>query len=338
MNEVKIDFEHGMAAHCENGVVHNLLNHHNIELSEAMIFGIGSGLFFIHIPFLKMHGIPVTAFRPMPGVIFNRITKTFGVKVKTMRFKGKQEKSMQALDNILQSGKPVGMVVGVYHLTYFPAPYRFHFNGHNIVAFAKKDNRYLVSDPIMETPEWITYNDLKRVRYAKGTYKPNGKLYYIEDVPESIEIEPTIYKGLKRTCRDMLNTPGPLVGVSGIKYLANKIRKWPQKLGGKKAALYLGQVVRMQEEIGTGGAGFRFLFSAFLQEAAEVTGKKNLRSLSYEMTEIGDSWRTFAVEAARVCKGRGRNNESFDSAAKLLYQIADKEKAIFKKIRQEVSG
>jgi hypothetical protein len=30
----------------------------------------------------------------------------------------------------------------------------------------------------------------------------------------------------------------------------------------------------MQEEIGTGGAGFRFLYAAFLQEAAQITGEK----------------------------------------------------------------
>ena len=327
-----------MAAHCENGAIRNLLKPHNIDLSEAMIFGIGSGLFFIHIPFLKMHGIPVTAFRPMPGVIFRRITKGFNIEVKSQKFRGQPEKSMVALNKLLDQQIPVGMVVGVYHLTYFPAPYRFHFNGHNIVAFGKEDNKYLISDPIMENPEWISHEDLKRVRYAKGTYKPYGKMYYVKKTPASIELEPAIKKGLHRTCRDMLQKAVPIVGVRGIEYLSNKIRKWPQQHGQKKAALFLGQVVRMQEEIGTGGAGFRFLFGAFLQEASDVLNKPNLRDLSYEMTEIGDAWRSFAVDAARVCKGRGKNEESFDSVADKLKDISSREKAIFQKIKQEMKN
>ena len=35
---------------------------------------------------------------------------------------------------------------------------------------------------------------------------------------------------------------------------------------------FLGNIVRMQEEIGTGGGGFRFMYAAFLQEAGDVLG------------------------------------------------------------------
>ena len=66
------------------------------------------------------------------------------------------------------------------------------------------------------------------------------------------------------------------------------MRKWPVKLGEKQAALNLGQVIRMLEEIGTGGAGFRFIYAAFLQESAEILNKPWLNDLSIEMTAIGD--------------------------------------------------
>ncbi|MCJ7784737.1 MAG: BtrH N-terminal domain-containing protein, partial [Desulfobacterales bacterium] len=48
--DIEIDFDHRQAAHCENGVISNLLRFHNINLSEAMVFGIGSGLFFAYMP------------------------------------------------------------------------------------------------------------------------------------------------------------------------------------------------------------------------------------------------------------------------------------------------
>ena len=64
----------------------------------------------------------------------------------------------------------------------------------------------------------------------------------------------------------------PWVGINAFRHLGNKIPKFPQKYGVRQAALHLGQLVRMMEEIGTGGAGFRFLYAAFLQEAAAITG------------------------------------------------------------------
>ena len=44
--------------------------------------------------------------------------------------------------------------------------------------------------------------------------------------------------------------------------------------GSKSPTTYLAQMIRMQEEIGTGGGGFRFIYGAFLEEAAEVLKKQ----------------------------------------------------------------
>ena len=48
---MKINFEHRQSAHCENGVVSNLLRFHGLDFDEPMVFGIGAGLFLslIHI-------------------------------------------------------------------------------------------------------------------------------------------------------------------------------------------------------------------------------------------------------------------------------------------------
>jgi hypothetical protein len=237
---------------------------------------------------------------------------------------------MRALDKKLEEGIPVGMVVGVYHLTYFPEVYRFHFNAHNIVAYGKEAGKYIVSDPIMETPEWITEEDLKIVRYAKGTIKPRGKMYSITSVPEQIDIKSAIPKAIKTTSKQMVVWPGPIAGVSAIRMLAKDVQKWGKKLPPRKAAKYLGSVVRMQEEIGTGGAGFRFLYAAFLQESGKLLHHDGLLEAAKDMTDTGDRWRDFAVAAARVCKSRTVDGESYDSVSEMLYKLADREERLFK--------
>jgi len=330
---MKIDFQHNLAAHCENGVTSNLLSFHGIRLSEPMIFGMGSGYFFSHMPFYKLNGIAVTSFRVWPGLIFKRVTGRLGIRVKRYRFKD-PEKAMKELDGLLEQGIPVGMLVGVFQLPYFPKEYRFHFNAHNITVFGKEGDRYLVSDPVMEHVETLSYDELKKVRFAKGTYPPMGRMYCIAKVPDQVDIKPAIIKGMRKTAKDMLNIPVPMFGIDGIRFLAKRMRKWPVKLDEKTAAMNLGQVIRMLEEIGTGGAGFRFIYAAFLQESAGVLQKPWLNELSSEMTGIGDLWREFAVMAARCFKNRNKGENSYDQLADRLMDIADREEKVFMQLRK----
>ena len=127
----------------------------------------------------------------------------------------------------------------------------------------------------------------------------------------------------------MLKTPGPFMGIRGIRFLANQFEKWPRKLGKRKASLYIGQVIRMQEEIGTGGGGFRFMYSAFLQEAAGVLKEDRLLEISEKMTGTGDRWREFAVIGSRICKNRASGSESYSAMADILRDCAEREAEIF---------
>jgi hypothetical protein len=330
---MKIDFQHQQAAHCENGVTANLLNYYGIVLSEPMVFGIGSGYFFSYMPFIKLNGMAVTSFRVLPGWIFKRVTRRLGIRVRRYKYRD-PDKAMHETDTMLAKGVPVGLLVGVFHLSYFPKEYRFHFNAHNITVFGKEEERYLVSDPVMEHVETLSYEELKRIRYAMGTYPPKGRMYYISRVPEKVDIKPAIIKGIQKTARDMLHIPVPMFGVKGIRFLAKRMRKWPVKLGPKAAALNLSQIIRMLEEIGTGGAGFRFIYAAFLQESAGVLDKPWLNDLSMEMTKIGDRWREFAVQAARCFKNRDKGQTSYDILADLLMEIADREESVFNQLRK----
>jgi hypothetical protein len=330
---MKIDFQHQQSAHCENGVTSNLLRYYGINLSEPMVFGIGSGYFFSHMPFIKLNGMAVTSFRVWPGLIFKRVTHRLGISVKRYKFSN-PDKAMRELDNLLEKGIPAGMLVGVYQLPYFPREYRFHFNAHNITVFGKEGGRYLVSDPVMEHMETLTQEELRKVRFAMGTYPPSGRMYCITGIPDHIDIKPAIVKGIRKTAKDMLTIPIPMFGIDGIRFLAKRMRKWPERLGEKSAILNLGQVIRMLEEIGTGGAGFRFIYAAFLQESAEILDQPWLNDLSREMTTIGDQWREFAVLAARCFKNRDKGLTSYDQLADILLDIADREEKVFTQLRK----
>lgn len=321
-------FLHCQHAHCESGVTSNLLQHEGIHISEPMAFGIGAGIFFAHLPFVKVSGTPGTTFRTWPGAIFKRVTQRLHIDIHTERFRT-PEKAMHALDDVLATGKPVGMLSSVYYLPYLPEAFRFHFNAHNIVAYGKVGNEYLISDPVMEDVTHIAPADLAKARFAKGTPEPRGFMYYIKSVPQTVNFEKAIQAGIKQTCFFMLSPPLPWFGNKAIFLLAKKIKQYPHKLPPRKAALYLGNIIRMQEEIGTGGGGFRFLYAAFLQEAGEMMKRDDLLEYSKELTAIGDAWRNFAYHAARLMKDRKSDLVNFDELSGLLYKCGEMEKDLF---------
>ena len=83
---MKINFEHHQTAHCENGVASNLLLNRGLKLSEPMIFGIGSGLFFVYLPFLKVNFAPGFSYRPMPVRFSAKRQKDWALKSKELNF------------------------------------------------------------------------------------------------------------------------------------------------------------------------------------------------------------------------------------------------------------
>lgn len=329
---MKHEFHHLQAAHCENGVTTNLLRTIGIDnMTEPLAFGIGSGLFYVQLPFLKINNGPAIAFRTMPGLIFKRTCTSLGIPVFRKKFSSK-ESAKKYLDECLERGQPVGCQVGVYYLTYFPKEYRFHFNAHNMIVFGKEGDRYLISDPVMETTTSLSDYELERVRFAKGPFAPKGQIYYPKEsriITDDV-MKKAIVTGIKRNVNHMIRIPGNIAGVKGIANTGRKIKKWRDKLGPKTAGLYLAQLVRMQEEIGTGGGGFRYIYAAFLQQAHKFHPADELLNISKTFTKAGDIWRNAAVQAAGIYKGRIGSQADYDVMGDYLIEISEIEKEAFK--------
>lgn len=327
------NFKHQHSAHCESGVSSLLLKHKGLDISETFAFGLGSGLTFAYLPLVKISGMPLIAYRTLPKSIIKKSTKCLGMKLETQTFKN-QQKAQDELDRLLDLGKYVGLQTSVYYLPYFPEDMRFHFNAHNLIVYGKEGDEYLVSDPVFEEPVRILKKDLLKARFAKGALAPKGLLYHIDSEPTAeLNYEKIIKSSIKSTIREM-NAPMFFVGIKGINYLAKKIRQIPQKYKDdlRYPRLYLGHIVRMQEEIGTGGAGFRYMYASFLQEASEHTNTELLKESSEMMTAVGDEWRNFAHATAMMCKDRKAFD--FEQLASKLESIAVQEKAVYENLKK----
>ncbi len=331
-NRIVIDYKHRQAGHCESGATSNLFNFYNVSISEPMAFGIGNGLYFSYIPFMKIQFAPMMSFRNFPNTVFHRSMKYLGVDATVIKKFKDQKESMDALDRNLEKGIPTGMQVGVFDLTFFPPEYRMHYNMHNIVCFGKEGDLYLISDTVMEDVHTLTYEDLMRVRWAIGAFAPKGKMYWINKIPEKLDMRHAIELGIKKTVYEMIKVPFPLIGVKGMRWLAKDLKKWPKKFGNETASFYLGQILRMAEEFGTGGAGFRYIFGAFLKESGALLQNDEIAEASIMMGKAANRWREFTYIGARNCRNRSEPKEDYGMLGDMFIEISGMEEAVYRKL------
>jgi len=322
-------FEHTHHAHCESGVVSSMLRHHGMHLSEPMVFGLANALNFAYIPFVKIGGMPLIAYRSMPKSIIRNIRKNLKIEMKMETFSSK-EKGEKRLDELLEEGRIVGAQSSVYWLEYFPKEIRFHFNAHNLLIYGRNGDEYAISDPVFDKSVTCSRASLTKARFAKGVMAPKGLLYYPVSVPKENNLDAVIAKNIKKTAKTMLNTPVPIAGLRGMRYLAKAILKLESK-EKKYARLFLGHIVRMQEEIGTGGAGFRFMYASFLQEASERFGNDPvLAEASKLMLSVGDEWREFALMIAKSIKSK--KPIDYRAISEKLMHISENEAKVYRKM------
>ena len=322
-------FQHKQAAHCESGVVSALVSHYGSPMSEPMAFGLAAALAFAYMPFIKMGGMPLISYRMWPGAIVKAMHKRLGIDMTRQTFRNADD-GMAALDRRLAAGHAVGLQTCIYWLPYVPEQFRFHFNMHNIVVYGKDGDDYLISDPLFEMTTRCAGAALAKARFAKGAMEAKGLMYFPARDVAALDYRALLPAAIRSNYRNMMQPVMPMIGIKGIRFLARNIVKLDSKRDAR-LPLYLTHIVRMQEEIGSGGAGFRFLYASFLQEAATLLGSDALASASKQLTDAGDEWRRFALLVTKMCRNRAPMSSAELSAQ--LNRIADMETAVWKPLR-----
>ncbi len=91
------------------------------------------------------------------------------------------------------------------------------------------------------------------------------------------------------------------------------------------------------EDQGTGGAGFRFMYSSFLQQGSIILNKPDWGELSKEMMEIGDGWREISLFASRIGKNRELGPERLKELGTMLYGRAEVEERFFRRLKNSLN-
>lgn len=330
-----IAFDHKMSAHCETGTLRSQLAFHGFNISESMIFGIGSGIFFGYFNNSRF-SFPTFIVRNKPGQIRKNISKRLSIDFHTQTFKN-PESATAEVDKLLEKGIPPATQVDFFFMDYLPQYLRVHINVHFINIVGKSGPNYLISDCYHPKIVEIAASSLEKGRFAGGHMAPQGFLFYPTNIPKEFNFDKAIKKGIQKACFNMLKIPIPFLGVKGMRKFSKHLTEWPKlAIDSEDLSHQLSRINILLEDQGTGGAGFRFMYATFLKQASEIINKPSLNDLSKEMMQNGDKWREISLTAARMGKNRDMGLDKLADLGNLISQRADFEEAFFKNLSKAI--
>jgi hypothetical protein len=325
-----------MGAHCESGTLTTLLNHGGLEITEPLVFGISSGIFFGYFHKMKSFAFPTFIVRNKPGKMRTNLEKRLGVRFKTYDFKD-PERGKRMLDSLLEQNIPTAAQVDFFYMDYVPSWERVHINVHFLAVIGKEENKYSISDAYFPRVVELDELSLEKGRFAGGNMSPKGFIYHLDKLPAGIDYNKAILKGIGKACFYMLKIPMPFLGIKGMRMFARKVTEWPKFARDTEHLSHeIMKINILLEDQGTGGAGFRFMYATFLQQAAEITGKPQLKLLSEELMKIGDGWREISLFSARIGKNRDLGPEKLKQLSEMIHDRADVEERFFKALSQSI--
>lgn len=322
-----------MAAHCETGTLVGLLGNVGLQITEPMVFGIAHGIFFGYFE-SKNFPFPTFIVRTKPGEVREKLAKSLKIDIARYTIKD-PVKGMAKLDELLEQGNPVGAQVDFFYMDYLPEWTRVHNNVHFINIVAKEGDNYVVSDSYHHSIARLHKDLLIKARWAGGHMAPKGFMYQPVKVDPNVDLKKPIEQGIKKACRNMIGLPVPFVGVKGIYKFADKVKTWPSLTRDIDHLSHeIMKINILLEDQGTGGAGFRYMYSTFLKQASQIVANPVLNEMSERYMKIGDDWRNISYFSAKIGKNRDLDEATLQQLSDLIKKQGDAEKQFFTDLKK----
>ncbi|MBN2007034.1 MAG: DUF4872 domain-containing protein [Anaerolineae bacterium] len=330
-------FKHFTTHHCGTGSMRHVYEFNGYPISEDLLLGLGAGVSFIYFhykgqpPFMGGLGMP----KPSAEEIAGRRT---GVKI-APHTTSSARKAKTSLVALLTSGQPVMLQVDMGFLPYFDfGGQEYHFGGHSIVAcgYNLETDEVLIADR-EEALHPVPMADLEKARGSTFKPFPPKNSWWTFDFSEK---RPPTADEVRQAILDqagpMLEPPISNLGVKGIRKAAQTIPKWPETMDADalRWAMFNGYIF-ISPVGGTGGGLFRYMFSRFLQEAAEIMNEPKLETAAAEFKAIADQWAQLG-EWFRTTSEMPDAAARMEECAGLLNTLAEMELAGWAHLRERI--
>ncbi|MFJ9751542.1 BtrH N-terminal domain-containing protein [Streptomyces chartreusis] len=309
------DIEARGMQHCETTALGVLLRHEGLDLSEPMLFGLGSGLSFIYWDSKGM-GFPFLGGRVKPFELTRNLAAALDLEL-LVEETTSSRKAWQNVAEPIDAGRPVALQLDSYHLDYFST--KVHFGGHVVAMYGyDEQDAYLVDTDAQGGAVTTSLASLARARAERGPMTAKHRSFTIT-VPSGLRPTQDRIVSAIRTCANaFLNPPIANLGYRGIEKTAKQVPNWLQRSDNPRQDLPRAAV--LMERAGTGGALFRNLYRDFLAECGQLIGSSRLRTGCSLYTEAATLWTQVAALIAAA--GESGDAKNLTKAGSILHELS----------------
>ncbi|MER6567556.1 BtrH N-terminal domain-containing protein [Streptomyces sp. NPDC001093] len=301
--------------HCETTALGVLLRHVGLDLSEPMLFGLGSGLSFIYWDSRAM-GFPFLGGRVKPFELTRNLAAALGLEL-LVEETTSPRKAWHNVAAPIDAGRPVGLQLDSYHLDYFST--KVHFGGHVVAMYGyDEQDAYLVDTDPQGGAVSTSLASLARARAERGPMTAKHRSFTITAPSSPKPLQDRIIPAIKICADAFLNPPIANLGHRGIEKTAKQVPKWLERSDSPQEDLPRTAV--LMERAGTGGALFRNLYRDFLAECAPLINSSHLRTGHSLYAEAATLWTQVAVLIAAT--GESGDAKNLIQAGSILHELS----------------
>lgn len=326
-------YDHQSGVHCGASALRNITQYYGWTYSEAACFGIGGGPAFV------LYGHPEepwVTFRTSPTWLERAFFERCGIP----HLFGDGDDFESAWENVtgrVDDDDPVLLFLDPASLEYLPE-HPTHLPPHVAVLIGYDDETALLSDGALATRQEVPRATLEDA-WTHDRFMSLDNEYLVVTRARTTENETdAAAAGLRQAATYMLHPlqikrdargPGE-EGLPALRSFGEYLSAWsdlPEPARPLRAAR------RSIDEHGESTA-FRALYAESLEELGQRTGLAH--DLSDQMAGIGSAWRTVATRLGEMLEADEPSAATFEEAASLVGDIADREEAVFEGIADEL--
>ncbi|MFC5820639.1 BtrH N-terminal domain-containing protein [Nonomuraea harbinensis] len=313
--------------HCETTALGVLLRHEGLDLSEPLLFGLGSGLSFVYWDGKSMP-FPFLGGRVKPFELTRNLAARLGLTL-TVKETASPRKAWENVAAPIDAGRPVGLQLDSYHLDYFST--KVHFGGHVVAMYGyDEQDVHLVDTGQQGGAVRTSRAGLARARAERGPMTARHRSFTIALPPHPAPPWQEQLAGAIRDCADaFLAAPIANLGHRGIAKAAEQVPRW--LLRADDPARDLPRAALLMEQAGTGGALFRVLYRDFLGECAGLIDDGNLRAGHRLYAEAAVLWTDVSTLIAKA--GESGDAAHLEQAGAILRDLSRIEEDAMRRLR-----
>ncbi|MEV0612776.1 BtrH N-terminal domain-containing protein [Nonomuraea sp. NPDC050404] len=301
--------------HCETTALGVLLRHEGLDLSEPMLFGLGSGLSFVYwdgkgMPFPFLGG------RVKPFELTRNLTARLGLTL-TVEETTSPRKAWANVAAPIDAGRPVGLQLDSYHLDYFRS--KVHFGGHVVAMYGYDEHDvHLVDTDQQGGAVRASRAGLALARAERGPMTARNRSFTITRPAHPLPWQDQIVPAIRSCAESFLAAPIANLGHRGIGKAGRQVPGWLARAGEPRRDLP--QAALLMEKGGTGGGLFRVLYRDFLDECAQLISDDHLRAGHRLYSEAASLWTEVSSLIAKA--GESGDVGLLERAGAILHDLA----------------